>query len=74
MDWAATTFGTMVAIIGALFAGVVALAKRELDHHRDRADRLDARLAAIEQDHVLLRSLAQHLQRKLDKGAARISP
>ena len=72
MDWAATTFGTMVAIIGALFAGVVALAKRELDHHRERTNRLEQRISAIEQDHQFLRYIANHLRRKVDEEAARM--
>jgi uncharacterized protein YigA (DUF484 family) len=74
MDWAATTFGTMVAIIGALFAGVVALAKRELDNARDRADRLEDRLRALEQDHFVLSRVTNHLKRKMDEQVTRMFP
>lgn len=74
MDWTATTFGVLAAVIGTLFAAVVALVRRELDHHRERLAAFEARLLEVERMLFLLSPLANQMERKMDEQAVTIIP
>ena len=72
MDWTATAFGLLVTVVGALFAAVVLLVRRELDHTKQQIERIDERLRKLEADQFFLRPVADGMQRKLEEGAASI--
>ena len=69
MDLTAAAFGLLVTTTGGLFAAVVLLVRRELDHAREHMKDLDDRLRAIEDDNRMLRPISDGMRRKLNEAA-----